>query len=60
METAKNGIENDNLGDFMEDMENLIHGKIDYVTVPGLMSSKDDWFRENVLRDVKWIYIAKV
>jgi len=60
LETAKNGIENDNLGDFMEDMENLIHGKIDYVTVPGLMSSKDDWFRENVLRDVKWIYIAKV
>jgi len=46
----------DNLGNFMEDMESAIHGKIDYVTVPGLMSSKDDWFRENVLHDVLWIY----
>ena len=46
----------DNLGDFMEDMELVFKGKIDYVTVPGLMGSDDEAFKCNVLRDVKWVY----
>jgi len=48
----------DNLGDFMEDMELVFSGKIDYVTVPGLMGSSGEKFKRNVLRDVKWIYSA--
>jgi len=45
------------LGDYMEDIEERISGKIDYITLPGLMYSKDEDFRQAVLRDVKWIYI---
>ena len=46
----------DNLGDFMEDMALVFEGKIDYVTIPGIMGSNDAIFRHNVLQDVKWIY----
>ena len=46
----------DDIGGFMEDMEHLLHDKIDYVTIPGLMKSSDEEFRHNVLNDVKWIY----
>ena len=45
-----------NLGNFMEDMELVFDGKIDYVTVPGLMDSKDEAFKRNVMQDVKWLY----
>jgi len=48
-----------NLGEFMEDMELVFSGKIDYVTVPGLMDSKDERFRRNVLNDVIWLYTTK-
>jgi len=46
----------EDLEDFMEDMELVFDGKIDYVTIPGLMSSNDEHFKNNVLQDVKWIY----
>jgi len=46
----------DDLGSFMEDMELVFNGKIDYVTVPSLSDSEDDIFKRNVLRDVKWIH----
>ncbi len=46
----------DDLGGFMEDIERVITGKIDYVTVPGLMKSDDEVFRRGVLNDVVWIY----
>ena len=46
----------DDIGGFMEDMERLWHGKIDYVTMPGLMKSRDERFKRNVLNDVKWVY----
>ena len=48
----------DDIGGFMEDMEQLIQSRIDYVTIPGLMKSSDTAFRREVLRDVKWIYHA--
>jgi len=48
----------DDLGGFMEDIEQIWHGKIDYVTLPGLMGSRDEAFKRNVLNDVKWIYTA--
>ena len=48
----------DDLGGFMEDMERLWHGKIDYVTLPGLMKSRDERFKHNVLTDVKWVYLT--
>ena len=46
----------DNIGGFMEDMERLWHGKIDYVTMTGLMKSHDEKFKRNVLNDVIWVY----
>jgi len=46
----------DEMGGFMEDVEKLIPGKIDYVTWYGLMRSKNHEFREEVLRDVIWVY----
>lgn len=49
----------DDLDNFMEDFEALVHCKIDYVTVPGLMNSRDEEFKQAVLRDVRWIYNAK-
>jgi len=49
----------DNIGGFMEDMEVVFKGKIDYVTVPGLMDSSDEAFKRNVLRDVVWVYNSK-
>jgi len=48
----------DNLDDFMESMERDVQGKIDYVTLEGLMKSRDESFKQEVLRDVKWIYNA--
>jgi len=42
----------------MEDIELVFKGKIDYVTVPGLMNSDDEGFKRNVLRDVQWLYRA--
>ena len=47
----------DDLDGFMEDMERLVHDKIDYITVPGLMKSPDEEFRRSVLNDVRWVYI---
>ena len=47
-----------NIGRFMEDIEQKISMKIDYVTLNGLMKSSDPTFIEHVLRDVKWLYIA--
>ena len=46
----------DELGMFMEEMELVFTGKIDWVTLPSLMKVKEDSFRHNVLRDVQWIY----
>ena len=46
----------DDIGGFMEDMELLVHRRIDYITMPGLMKSKDETFKRNVLSDVIWIY----
>jgi len=45
------------LDDYLGDVEKEIPGKIDYITLPGLMYSKNEDFRQAVLRDVKWIYI---
>ena len=44
------------MGQLMEDIETVFTGKIDYITLNGLMKSKNEEFREEVLRDVKWIY----
>jgi len=49
----------DNIDNFMEDVEMLIPTKIDYVTLPGLMKSRDEGFRYEVLRDIKWIYDSR-
>jgi len=49
----------DDLDNFMEDFEVYVHCKIDYVTVPGLMNSRDEEFKKAVLQDVRWIYNAK-
>ena len=49
----------DDLDGFMEDMERLLHSKIDYVTMPGLMKSPNETLRRNVLNDVRWVYITK-
>ena len=46
----------DELGMFMEDMELVFTGKIDWLTLPALMKGQEDSFRQNVLRDVQWIY----
>jgi predicted nucleotidyltransferase len=46
----------DDLDNFMEEMERLIDGNIDYVTVAGVMNSNNEAFKGEILRDVKWIY----
>ena len=46
------------MGYFMEDIEQHISTKIDYVTLQGLMNCNDSSFKEQVLSDVKWLYIA--
>jgi len=46
------------MGGFMEDIEQHITVKIDYITLPGLMKSKNSQFKEQVLNDVKWLYVA--
>ena len=46
----------DNVDNFMYDFESAIHGKVDYVTLPVLMRSHNESLREEILRDVKWIY----
>ena len=48
----------DDLGGFMEDIEQKITCGIDYITLNGLSKSKDANFREQVLNDVKWLYVA--
>ena len=48
----------DDLENFMEGMEQLIHNEIGYVTLPGLMESSNDLYKQNVFNDVKWIYTA--
>jgi len=50
----------DDLARFMEDIENIITIKIDYVTYNGLMRSKDTSFKQEVLKEVKWLYVAKL
>jgi len=50
----------DNMGNFMEDLELVFIGKVDYLTLPGLMKSKDDRFKNNVLREVQWVYDSKI
>jgi len=49
----------DDLDGFMEDMEQLVDVKIDYITMAGLLKSRNIAFRQEVLRDVKWIYSSK-
>ena len=49
----------DDLDGFMEDMEQLVDVKIDYITMAGLLKSRNIAFRHEVLRDVKWIYSSK-
>jgi len=46
----------DDLDSFMEKMEEAVPCRIDYVTMAGLLNSKDEVFKSNVLRDVKWLY----
>jgi len=46
----------DDLDNFMEDAEILIPSKIDWLTMRGLMKSPNEEFRNEVLRDVKWIH----
>jgi len=48
----------DDLGGFMEDIEKTISCDIDYVTLNGLIRGKDTNFKEQVLKEVKWLYIA--
>ncbi|MCL2051786.1 MAG: nucleotidyltransferase domain-containing protein [Lachnospiraceae bacterium] len=48
----------DDLSDFMEAIEQNITAKIDYVTYNGLMRKSDAIFRQSVLNDVKWLYVA--
>ena len=51
----------DDIGYFMEDVEQQINAKIDYVTLNALMrDKKPSAFRDEVLRDVKWLYQASV
>ena len=49
----------DDLDNFMEDFESAVHCKIDYVTLFGLQNSGNENFKQEVLKDVKWIYTAK-
>ena len=49
----------ESIDDFMEDIERHISTKIDYVTLNALMrDKKPNEFRDEVLRDVQWIYQA--
>ena len=49
----------DDIGYFMEDVEKVITTKIDYVMLNALMRDKKPCaFRDEVLRDVKWLYQA--
>jgi len=49
----------ENIDDFMEDMERQIPTQIDYVTLNSLQTGELDYFTENILQDVKWIYIKQ-
>ena len=49
----------ENIEDFMEDIEKQIPVKVDYVTLNSLQVGEPDYFTENVLREVKWIYSTK-
>ncbi|MCL2079968.1 MAG: nucleotidyltransferase domain-containing protein [Oscillospiraceae bacterium] len=48
----------DDLDGYMEDIEQLFHGEIDYITMPGLMKSSNEAFRSEILRDIVWVYNA--
>ena len=48
----------DDLGNFMEDMEQLLAVEIGYVTLEGLLKSRNEELKREVLRDVKWVYTA--
>ena len=47
-----------NMGHFMEDIEQHISAKIDYVTLQGLMNSRDSNLKEHVLNEIQWLYNA--
>ena len=49
----------DHIGGFMEDIEEFISLKIDYITLNGLQRSKNEDFRNAILKDVRWLYVAK-
>ena len=49
----------DDLGGFMEDIEKTITCNIDYVTLNGLDKGKNSRFKEQILSDVKWLYVAQ-
>jgi len=49
----------EDIDDFMEDMELDIPVKIDYVTLNALQDGETDHFTENILGEVKWIYVKQ-
>ena len=48
----------EDLGSFMEDMEDMVATEIGYVTMAGLMNSDNEKLKREVLRDVQWVYTA--
>jgi len=48
----------DDLDDFMEQLEGVSPLRLDYTTVTGLMNSKNQAFINNVMNDVKWLYVS--
>jgi len=47
----------DQMGGLMEDIEETITGKIDYMTWYGLMQSKDLYgFRDEIMKEIIWVY----
>jgi len=50
----------DDLDNFMEEMELLVDGQIDYVTMAGVKRSNNEAFKSEILRDVKWIIMPKI
>ena len=50
----------DDLDNFIEDIEMIIRAKIDFITLPGLLKSRDKEFRDEVLRDIRWIYNRRI
>jgi len=48
----------DDLDGLMEEIDAVAPCKVDYVTMAGLECSKNEAFRKNVLKDVKWVYLS--